>query len=64
VYVVLNPGSVGNDTDRYRVVKWELWNDFAQGTRKRLPDVGNFTSRVAAHNHMDDMNEAVSGKKR
>lgn len=61
-YMVLQPNSNTNPTDKYRVVDYDKWIDFRQGTRTRLDDVGEYRTYAEADRQRNTMNHAVNGK--
>lgn len=55
-YVILNPHSLTNPSDRYRVVDYGDWNRHADGRSPSLPVVSAHDSYASAQAAADGLN--------
>lgn len=56
IYVVLQPHSASNHSDKYRVVAAEDWAAYINGARKSVAVAGEHDTYAAAEHHRDQLN--------
>ena len=56
-YVVLQPHSRTNPTDRYRVVNYGEWLQYVNGAIPMLPVAGSFSTMAEAVDRRDALND-------
>lgn len=59
-HITLQPHSLTNPSDKYRVVRFDDWRAFADGELHHLPCVAEFTESAVADAHRDELNDADS----
>jgi|HubBroStandDraft_5_1064220.scaffolds.fasta_scaffold00014_11 hypothetical protein len=60
IFVVLQPKSNTNNSDKYRVVDSQSWFAFVNGARKSAAVFGEFDSLLEAEKSRDELNSELS----
>lgn len=61
-YIVLQPHSLTNPSNKYRVVYSEEWNAFANNQRTSIPFYASFDTPEEAEKCRDEMNTVLNKK--